>query len=99
MLIETVYVNDFLVFSNNKKLVMKDLGVANYCLGVLYLDQENCIEAMLERFQMSNCNAMATPFEPGLKLDDVVKNKGRRGRMCPTRKPRIRLTSHLALFA
>lgn len=99
MLFLTVYVDDFLVFTNDKKLKkalkkflcsrfqMKDLGEAKHCLGLrirrdrvkgeLSLDQQSYVEAMLEKFQMANCHAVATPFEPSLRLDKS---------MCPNTK-------------
>jgi hypothetical protein len=57
---------------------MTDLGPAHLYLGMqitrdrqkgtLTLDQKKYIEIVLERFNMTECNSVATPMETGLKL-------------------------------
>lgn len=93
----TIYVDDFLLFSNDsemkKKLKiflhsrfkMKDLGEARFCIGLkitrdrvngkIWLDQQQYVKDVLERFNMANCSPVSTPVDPGAKL-----NKS----MCPS---------------
>jgi hypothetical protein len=57
---------------------MKDLGEAKFVLGieierdranrVIYLNQQQYIENVLERFNMSDCKPVATPMEANVKL-------------------------------
>lgn len=64
---------------------MKDMGEISSVLGIrvtrdrksgtISLDQANYIKDLLSRFNMSNCNALATPMEVNQKL---TKN------MCPS---------------
>src|SRR5688572_5737299 len=90
ILIIAVYVDDLLIFSNNKKekqklkvdlmkrLKMKDLGEAHYCVGIhiqrdrekgtISLDQEKYIEEMLIRFNMNESNGVSTPLDPNQDL-------------------------------
>src|ERR1043165_4987933 len=90
ILIIAVYVDDLLIFSNNKKekqklkadlmkrLKMKDLGEAHYCVGIhiqrdrdkgtVSLDQEKYIEEMLNRFNMNGCNGVSTLLDPNQDL-------------------------------
>ena len=91
MIFVTVYVDDFLIFTNDERMKkrlkrflcdrfrMKDLGVAEYCLGIrinrdsetgeISLDQQNYVEEVLRRFQMENCHPVNSPFEPSEKMD------------------------------
>src|ERR1700733_3648096 len=90
ILIIAVYVDDLLILSNNKKekqnlkadlmkrLKMKDLGEAHYCVGIhiqrdrdagtISLDQEKYIEQVLNRFNMNECNGVSTPLDPNQNL-------------------------------
>src|ERR1700759_834559 len=57
---------------------MKDLGEAKFVLGieierdranrVIYLNQQQYVENVLERFNMSDCKPVATPMEANVKL-------------------------------
>ena len=61
---------------------MTDLGPAHLYLGMqitrdrskrtLELDQKKYIQIVLDRFNMTDCNAVATPMETGLKLSRRV---------------------------
>lgn len=90
VLIVTIYVDDFIIFSNNSKMKadfkaylnqtfkMKDMGSAQYCLGIkidrdrkdgrLYLSQKQYILDILSKFKMEECKPVQTPMEFGLKL-------------------------------
>jgi hypothetical protein len=90
VVIIVIYVDDLLLFSNNrasldkaKKLLakefdMKDLSTAERYLGInitrdrkmriLKLDQSEYIKDILERYGMSDCNAISTPLDPSLPL-------------------------------
>jgi hypothetical protein len=85
-----LYVDDLLILSNSltklnslkqdlsKKFEMKDLGEAQFILGIqiernrsahtLYLSQHSYIKKIVERYGMSNSKAVATPLDPGTKL-------------------------------
>lgn len=62
----------------HQRFQMTDLGPAHLYLGmqitrnrskrILYLDQKKYIHIVLERFNMTSCNAVSTPMETGLKL-------------------------------
>jgi hypothetical protein len=93
------YVDDILLASNSpdmmketkfclgSKFEMKDMGPANYVLGIrisrdrdsklIYLDQENYLEKILKRFKMEDCRPVSTPVSKG-----TIPNKS----MCPTNK-------------
>lgn len=55
---------------------VKDIGKLERCLGMDFIIDEkgilvhhkNYIEEILERFQMSDCNPVSTPLDPGTKL-------------------------------
>lgn len=55
---------------------MSDLGKMHYFLGIevvqiaagIFISQKKYVQEILYRFQMSNCNPMATPTEVGLRL-------------------------------
>lgn len=57
---------------------MKDLGIAKFCVGlhitrdkvnnVIYVDQTKYIEELLEKFGMTDCNAIHTPSDPNQQL-------------------------------
>lgn len=90
ILIVTIYVDDFIIFSNNsqmknefkaylnKTFKMKDLGSAQFCLGIkierdrrngkLFLNQKQYILDTLTKFNMQDCKPVYTPMENGLKL-------------------------------
>lgn len=63
----------------NNRFQMKDLGTAQLCLGLrinrdrkggtLRLDQQHYIEEVLKRFNLNNCRPVATPADPGNKLE------------------------------
>uniref|UniRef100_A0A2N9F1W8 CCHC-type domain-containing protein n=1 Tax=Fagus sylvatica TaxID=28930 RepID=A0A2N9F1W8_FAGSY len=95
----SIYVDDILLASNSpdmmketkfclgSKFEMKDMGPANYVLGIrisrdrdsklIYLDQENYLKKVLKRFKMKDCRPVSTPVSKGMIL-----NKS----MCPTNK-------------
>lgn len=62
----------------NKKYKIKDLGETKDCLGVritrnrkigtIGIDQEEFIEQILDKFNMSECKPVGTPLEPKKKL-------------------------------
>lgn len=92
ILIITIYVDDFLIFWNNEEMFksfkqflmanfkMKDLGVANYCLGIritrnyqegkLWLDQECYTTKVLEKYNMVNCKPVKTPLNTSCKFSE-----------------------------
>ena len=63
---------------------MKDLGLLKYFLGVnivqghggseISLNQSAYTEGLLDRFQMSECNAVQTPMDSSLKLEKANEN-------------------------
>uniref|UniRef100_A0A2N9GNZ7 Reverse transcriptase Ty1/copia-type domain-containing protein n=1 Tax=Fagus sylvatica TaxID=28930 RepID=A0A2N9GNZ7_FAGSY len=77
-------------FCLGSKFEMKDMGPANYVLGIrisrdrdsklIYLDQENYLEKVLKRFKMENCRPVSTPVSKG-----TILNKS----MCPTNKTEL----------
>ena len=87
VLIITIYVDDLLLVGSNLCLIndfktilsnefkMKDLGEANFILGIkiersancLYLSQEEYLTRVLKRFNMTNCKSTRTPLELGTK--------------------------------
>lgn len=89
--IVTVYVDDFFIFSNDKKetnslkttlssqFKIKDLGEVKQCLGMnvkfnkvegtVTLSQENYIDTLLKRFQMTDCKTVETPMESKLNVN------------------------------
>uniref|UniRef100_A0A2N9EKJ9 CCHC-type domain-containing protein n=1 Tax=Fagus sylvatica TaxID=28930 RepID=A0A2N9EKJ9_FAGSY len=98
----SLYVDDILLASNSpdmmketkfclgSKFEMKDMGLANYVLGIrisrdrdsklIYLDQENYLEKVLKRFKMEDCRPVSTPVSKG-----TILNKS----MCPTNKTEL----------
>ena len=60
----------------SQEFKMKDIGPAKYVLGIrvsrsknqIALDQENYVEAILNRFQMSDCKPVSTPMNTSEKL-------------------------------
>jgi hypothetical protein len=92
ILFVTIYVDDFLIFWNNEDLFnsfkqfllsnfkMKDLGVAEYCLGIrisrnfqkgkLWLDQEQYTKKILEKFNMENSKPVKTPLNTSCKFTE-----------------------------
>ena len=104
-IILSLYVDDILIAGNYKKLIdvtkkwlssnfkMKDMGEANYVLGVkilkdhskrlLGLSQEMYIKKMLKRYHMHNCKPMDTPVERNLSLslDMCPKSPKEKGKM------------------
>ena len=99
LLILFVYVDDILLAGNDMKMIvttkrwlssifeMKDMGEANYVLGVeifrdrskklLGLSQETYIKMILERFCMHNSKPKDTPIEKRhtLSLEDCPKSE------------------------
>lgn len=89
--IVALYVDDFLIFSNNdfetnklksvlgSEFKLKDLGPVRQYLGmrinldknknVITVDQQQYIEQLVSKFQMSDCKTQSTPIEPKLNLD------------------------------
>ena len=89
-IIISLYVDDILIAGNDKKLIdvtkkwlssnfeMKDIGEANYVLGIkilrdhskrlLCLSQETYIKKMLKCYHMHDCKPMDTPVERNLSL-------------------------------
>ena len=104
-IILSLYVDDILIAGNDKKLIdvskrwlssnfkMKDMGEANYLLGVkilkdrskrlLGLSQETCIKKMLKHHHMPDCKLMDTPVERNLSLslDMCPKTPEEKGKM------------------
>ena len=98
VIILSLYVDDILLAGNDMSSIvatrewlsstfeMKDMGEANYVLGVkivrdrskklLCLSQETYIKKILERFRMQNSKPIDTPMEKGhaLNLDQCPKN-------------------------
>ena len=94
-----MYEDDILLVGNDMKMIvttkrwlssifeMKDMGEANYVLGVkifrdrskklLGLSQETYIKMILERFRMHNSKPIDTPIEKGhtLSLEDCPKSE------------------------
>ena len=86
----TLYVDDMLLIGNSVKMVnsvksllakkfeMKDLGPANFILGMqirrdrekqkLWLRQEKYIKEILKKFNMIDCKPVSTPIPLGTKL-------------------------------
>lgn len=88
--IVTLYVDDFFIFSNDKKEMkilketlskqfkIKDLGQIKKCLGinvnidkdnkVITLSQENYVDQLLLKFNMTECKTVDTPMEAKLNI-------------------------------
>jgi len=84
----TVYVDDILIAATSKEkgediklrlaknLEIKDLGKANYCLGIQFktekgrisLNQRKYTEDTLKKYNMINCKTISTPLDQNLKL-------------------------------
>jgi hypothetical protein len=95
----SLYVDDILLASNSSNMIkvtkfclrskfeIKDMGPANYVLGIrisrdrdselIYLDQENYLEKVLKKFKMEDYRPVSTPVSKG-----TILNKS----MCPTNK-------------
>ena len=91
MIIASLFVDDFLVFTNSidfyctlktglsKRIPVKDLGMAQKCLGInvkidrnqgtIELNQTDYIDSILQRFNMGECKGASTPMEPGSVLN------------------------------
>jgi hypothetical protein len=85
-----LYVDDMLLIGNNKEIIqdvktqlsskfdMKDLGAANFILGMeikrdrenrkLWLNQRKYVETILQRFNMQECKPVRVPIPVGVKL-------------------------------
>jgi len=73
------------------KFEMKDMGTANYVLGIrisrernsklLYLDQEKIFEKILKKFKIDNCKPLSTPISNGQHLSKT---------MCPQNETNIK---------
>ena len=105
VLILSLYVDDILLAGNDLNSIvatkewlsstfeMKDMGEANYVLGVkivrdrskklLCLSQETYIKKILERFRMHNSKPIDTPMEKGgtLSLDDSPRTDEEKNQM------------------
>ena len=99
ILILSFYIDDILLAGNDMSVIVatrewlssqfeiKDMGEANYVLGVkivrdqqkklLYLSQETYIKKVLERFHMNNSKPIDTPVDKAfqLTLDHCPKNE------------------------
>lgn len=61
---------------------MRDIGNLKYCLGIEFsqtkehitANQSKYIEDLLKKFNMENCKTVATPLEPGLKLEKAKED-------------------------
>uniref|UniRef100_A0A2N9F1D9 Reverse transcriptase Ty1/copia-type domain-containing protein n=1 Tax=Fagus sylvatica TaxID=28930 RepID=A0A2N9F1D9_FAGSY len=91
----SLYVDDIYLASNSpdmmketkfclgSKFEMKDMGPANYVLGIrisrdrdsklIYLDQENYLEKVLKRFKIEDCRPMSTHVSKGTILNKKIK--------------------------
>jgi hypothetical protein len=98
----SLYVDDILLSKNcldmindtkacfASKCEMKDMGIANYVLGIrisrnrnsklLYFDQEKYLEKIFKKFNMSNCNPLSTPISNGQHVSKT---------MCPQNETEI----------
>ena len=85
-----LYVDDMLLVGNDKEIIhdlktqlsskfdMKDLGAANYILGMeikrdrakrkLWLNQRKYVETILQRFNMQNSKPVKVPIPVGVRL-------------------------------
>jgi hypothetical protein len=85
-----LYVDDMLLIGNDKEIIqdvktqlsskfdMKDLGAANFILGMeikrdqenkkLWLNQRKYVETILQRFNMQECKPVRVPIPVGVKL-------------------------------
>jgi hypothetical protein len=85
-----LYVDDMLLIGNNKEIIqdvktqlsskfdMKDLGNANFILGMeikrdrkkrkLWLNQRKYVKTILQRFNMQECKPIKVPILVGVKL-------------------------------
>lgn len=87
---------------------MKDLGAANSFLGLrisrdresgkLYIDQEQYIQDLLNRFGMTNCNPCKTPMDHTVKLSKTMSPKTQEDRANMENVPYQELVGSL-LFA
>lgn len=90
MIFIAIYVDDVLYFTNSGSLKtelqhilttnfkMKDMGTAEYCVGLnitrdrskglIFLDQTKYINEVLEKFNMANSNSIDTPSDPNQRL-------------------------------
>jgi hypothetical protein len=76
---------DILKSELSARLKMKDLGVASYCLGLeivqdlkagtVRISQRKYFEDVLERFGMTDCRPVSTPFPVGTKLTKEMSPK------------------------
>ncbi|GJQ68502.1 hypothetical protein Trydic_g17075 [Trypoxylus dichotomus] len=70
---------------SNDRFKMKDLGEANNILGFritrdrregkLWIEQEKYIDALLQRFNMTDCKPCSTPLDPNQKLSSEMSPK------------------------
>lgn len=68
-----------------RRFQMKDLGEAQFCIGIrisrdrqngiIYLDQKRHILDLLAKFNMKDCNPVATPADPNQKLSKSMSPK------------------------
>ncbi|XP_059670848.1 secreted RxLR effector protein 161-like [Cornus florida] len=80
--------NDSTMFADFKQSMMTefdmtDLGLMHYFLGIevaqtsigIFISQKKYVQEILDRFQMGNCNSVATPVELGMKLSKNHEGK------------------------
>ena len=96
-----LYVDDLLIFGSNMNVIdeaknilrshfdMKDLGEANFILGIkitrtcegIFLDQSHYVEKILKKYNFHDCKHVATPFDSSVHLfpveseNDVINQK------------------------
>lgn len=87
-LIVYLYVDDLIYTKNDKELFdnfkhsmmeefeMTNMEMMRYFLDIgIFITQKKYALEILDRFKMKNCNSVATPAEPGLKLAKDSKGK------------------------
>ena len=80
--------NDDVMFKEFKKSMMvefemSNLGMMHYFLGIevvqstneIFISQKKCVQDILDKFQMKDCNPVSTPTEFGLKLNKDHEGK------------------------
>lgn len=76
-------IKDWLKENLKQHFEMKDLGEASQCIGLnitrtgnkVMLDQEKYISDILARFKMTDCKAVRTPIEVGLKFNEDTEEE------------------------
>ena len=111
-----LYVDDMLMVGNDKEIIqylktqlsskfdMKDLGVANYILGMeikrdqqkrkLWLNQRKYVETILQRFNMQDSKLVKVPILVGVKLStEQCPKTQKRKRTCPVFHMQVQLVA------